>query len=310
MKDTFKTIQFYAPEHEPALIRIEKEAAQGKLVKLEMERDSFLSRSTVFDNWQIAVALNEGNVPIGAIGGTIIPFQVGEKVWTTGMYYDARMSEAYRKKGIGGRLVLFMKENYFSKNGVNHLITTAKVGNVPITKGSKILQADCKIYLFEYLTIPTSVRLKQFKPTQEACLFLPTLFDQRDSASYIDLENGMKIWPTYDMYTLKIGHIHPLAKMGLTLAGIVNKGYRQYRQGTTLNFATLFDYAYDALKSINETLAYLESKQIGYLNICCKKGDPVYRLLQPISISRYPYFIISTFDFDENEKVAIDVRCL
>lgn len=310
MKSPLKEIQFYRPEHGPALIQIEKEAPQGKGVKLEMERDSFLSRSTVFENWQMAVALNNDRAPIGVIGGTIIPFQNGDKLWTTGMYYDARVKEAYRKKGIGVQLMLFLKEHYFNKNDVSDFMTTAKVGNVPVSKGSKILREDCKIYLFEYLTIPTIVRLKKFKPVQEEILFKPTLFDQSDPSSFTDLNNGMKIWHTYHMYTLKIAHIHPLAKIGLNGAGLINKRYRKYRQGTTLNFATLFDYSYDALSNLNETLAYLENQQVNYLNICCKKGGPVYRLLQPISVSRYPYFIISTFDFDEDEKASIDVRCL
>ena len=275
-----------------------------------LERDSFLSRSTVFENWEIVVALNEDHTPIGAIGGTIIPFQVGEKRWNTGMYYDARMRKAYRRRGIGSQLVLYMKEHFFHKNDVTNLMTTAKVGNVPITKGSKILHEDCKIYLFEYLTIPTSARLKKFVPTIDDGLFYPTLFDDQDASYWTDLQNGIKIYHTHMMYTLRIGQIHPVAKAGLAVAGLIKRDYRKYREGTALNFATLFDYRYDALRNINETLAYLEQHQVNYLNICCRKGDPVYRLLRPMSLNRYPYFILSTFDFEDDEAVNIDVRVL
>lgn len=310
MKSEFPKTVFYDPKFDEQLLAIEREAVQGTWIKLEMLRDTYLSRSTVFKDWKIGVVINEAEEVIGALAIAIVSLQVDDEVLTAAIGYDARVRKGYQKQGIGKQMGAFMDVEYVKKMGIEYIFITAKASNKGAINMGRVLAKSFHTYDFVYLTIPTQKRLKKpLAPKTELC-FQPTLFGDTPTDYVTTFSSGMKIWHTHKMYSLRIQKVHPLAKIGLFFARWFNPVLRETKESSELRFATLFDYDYDSLEGINEVLENLEQQNIHFLNVCCKKNDAVYQTLQPLSISNYAYLIAGDFEIHPESKVRMDVRCL
>ncbi len=136
------------------------------------------------------------------------------------------------------------------------------------------------------------------------------LLDTGLSDYVTEFSSGLKVWHTHKTYQLRIQEIHPLAQAGLSIMSLFKPFLRRTRKGYLLSFASLFAYSYEMLSEINEVLQALEKKGIDFLNVICSKGDPVYQLLKPLSVSEYLYAFVTDFPIPRDKMITVDVRCL
>ena len=97
------TISFLTkPKYHDALMALEKRTPQGKKIKLEMLRPSFLSRSEIFERHALSVAVVEGtDSVVGVSGASIVPVKVEDTLLHAGFGYDLKVDPDHRKKRAG-----------------------------------------------------------------------------------------------------------------------------------------------------------------------------------------------------------------
>lgn len=300
----------YDPKFDQALLALERQAVQGKWVKLEMLRDHYLSRSEVFEEWRVLVAISDRDEVLGAAATAIVPLQMGKQKIKTAFAYDARIKQEYQSMGIGGQLLAELKSLNEKKLKVLNQCYTSKSSNQLTRKIAQKVSPDHDLLEFAYLSIPTTRRLKHFKEKTSRLLFNPALFTNKLPDYVSTFSSGLKVWHTYQTYQLKIQKVHPLAQVGLSLMALKDPFLARTRKGYQFSFATLFDYSYEVLAELNEVLEFLQYGGIDFLNVTCTRGDPVYQLLKPMAASKYLYAFVSNFQIPRNEMMMIDVRCL
>lgn len=300
----------YDPKFDRVLLDLEREAVQGKWIQLEMLRDHYLSRSWVFKEWRVLVATGDNKEVLGAAATAIVPLQMGENKIETAFAYDARIKQQYQSMGIGGQLLAALKSLNETELGLTHHCYTSKISNRATQKIVQQVAPDHDALEFVYLSIPTTRGLKQFKEPSTQLLFEPVLFDAGLMDYMTVFPSGLKVWHTFKTYRLKIHKVHPLAQIGLSLLALFHPFLGRARKGYEFSFATLFGYSYEMLSEINEVLQELHGSGVDFLNVTCRKGDPVYRLFKPLAVSEYHYNYVSNFPIPKNKDFKVDVRCL
>lgn len=313
-----KSIDFniipYNIDYEKALMVLEKRTPQGEYIKLEMIKPYFLSRSEVFDNYSIFLAVEKKtNKLIGVIAATILPLKINNKSEAIGFGYDFKVDPDYRNQGIAKKLEKYQIDHYFTKNSIYNYFTVAKSNNHPIKSVIYSIPNKMDVFHFLYLTIPTSkrVKLNRLKPSNQN--FSIGLYTENKSLKkYIITGNyDLSAWRTLDSYKLRIQNmpwllsiIYPWIKF------IVPDKAAVLRKGFILNFVTLFNFNPQNIHGINEFLEKLQKDGIPYLNVCCVKNDFAHELLKPIALSSTPYSLFNTIGVKDGNHVGIDVRCL
>ena len=312
MKSNFHIIP-YAPEYEPALLNLEKKAVQGALIQLEMVRDHFLSRSVIFENYKIILGITNTGELAGAAAAAIVPVKCRDVLSKVGVGYDLKVAPRFRKQGLSKQFGKYLVEEYLRPEGIKDFMLTMKTNNLPVAKSTFIIKQKWYHYEFIYLTIPTWQRLKKNKHALDKQKLKTRLFENNETiANYFSTTSeGLGIWKTCNMYKIKLSKLHPLIKVGQKLGAVFSPRLRRSPQeGDLLQFATLFNYDYSNFHQLNTVLEQLQEENIQYLNVCCQKGDFVWKALKSLAINAFPYTLMSTFETSPENKIELDVRCL
>lgn len=315
MRNAGYNIVSFSEERNQDLLQFEKDIVQGGQIQLEIVKEHFLSRATVFRNFRVFIAADAQDDIIGTAIGAQTTIEINGEQIQAGFGFDAKVRPEQRNKGLGKNLAREMYRQFFTPNGLSRNYMTAKLNNAAVLKMISGMLSRVWIYDFTYLTIPASARMKpSFFSASGSDHFGVRLFDQQyvDNKYYTLFENGLGYFHSYKMYQLKIKKVKFVYKAGLWF---VRKCYpSRFRniptEGEIMSFSVLYNHTIDNIMGINPLLEDLESKGIGYLLVCCKKGGAVYRSLKGISINSYDYNMVADFHLKENDRINIDARCL
>ena len=314
MKKLSYHIDSYKAEYESFLLDLERITPQGKRVKLEMVRPEFLSRSKIFDEYFVYVALNEIKTEIiGVSAVSIVPLKIENSLINVGFGYDLKVAPPYQNKGIAKEFAKYLIDVYLAENGISEYFTTFKSSNETMTRVVHFISRKWHAYNFIYLTVPTFKRVKYSNlELSDQLLSIEMFGDSEKLKNYIiETENGMKIWKTYSTYQLKIQDMAWFLNMGIKSVNMFKpKTKRIPAKGDVLKFATLYDFNNSNIGSVNQALEVLQKRNIQYLNVCCTKDDFAYKLFNPIAINTMPYSLLNTFGVTNGQKLSLDVRCL
>lgn len=303
----------YHETYNDSICELEQAVMQGKSIRLQIVKDHFFSRTTVFEKYHTCLVVDEKKV-VGTAMGAETVLVVNGNHCRSGVGYDVKVHPGYRKRGIGKMMARHFYQTFFKQEGLTHNFITLKRSNNPVIR---LVSAVHKIWLYDfvYLTLPSRSRVQ---PVAEATgnepLLSVTLFDAKelDPSYYTVLPGGMAYFHTYKMYRLVIRGVHPLVKWGIRLLKKLQPKRYAYvpQEGDLLQFACLFNHHPGNISGINSVLEALEKEGIGYLLVCCRKRDAVYRALQKYSINTYGYYILTDFPVKRKDSVMMDVRCL
>ena len=305
----------YSEELNDPLLQFEKEIVQGGQIQLEIIKQHFLDRASVFENFQAFIAIDSQEHILGTSIGAQTTIEINGEQIQAGFGFDAKVSPHQRNKGLGRNLAREVYRQFFIPNGMPRNYMTAKLSNAAVLKMISGMLSNVWVYDFTYLTIPTSSRMKpQYIPGSGSDNFGVRLFDQQhvDPGYYTIFGNGLGAFHSHKMYRLKIKKVKLAYKVGI---GFLRKYYASRyqntpKEGEIMSFSTLYNHSADNLAGINLVLEVLEKQHVGFLLVCCKKQGAVYRLLKNISINSYDYNLVTDFPLKGSDCVNIDVRCL
>ncbi len=315
MRDVTHDIIPFSEERNHHLLQFEKDIVQGGQIQLEIIKEHFLSRASVFPRFRVFVAVDTKNDIAGTAIGAETTIEVNGEQVQAGFGFDAKVSPHQRNKGLGRSLAKEIYQHFFTPNGLFRNYMTAKLSNAAVLKMVSGMLSNVWIYDFTYLTIPTSARMKPLhfsgsRPDN----FGVRLFDQQsvDRDYYTLFENGLGCFHSHKMYQLKIKKVKFIYATAFWFLRNFYPSRYQYtpKEGETMSFSTLYNHSVDNLPGINSVLEDLQNTGIGFLMVCCKKRGAIYQLLKNISINSYDYHIVSDFHLKENDRINIDVRCL
>lgn len=303
----------YEAKYNDALMALEHLTPQGKKIKLEMLRPSFLSRSEVFERYIIYVAVDQTKDSVlGVAGVSIVPVKYKDSIIQAGFGYDLKVDPAHRKQGLAKTFTKIL-DRYLINNDISNYFITLKTGNEGAAKAVYVIPKQWYTYNFLYLTIPTFKRIKSLTTANRNQFLSTELLSRPTNANeyIIETKSGLSIWKTYKTYELKIQDMPFFMNLGIKLANLIgSKEKRMPRKGDVLKFATLYNYNPQNIGNINEVLEILHNKNIQYLNVCCTKEDLTFELLRPYAINSLPYTMLNTFEVQNEQHLTLDVRCL
>ena len=314
MKNISFNIIPYHNNYEEALMALEHDTPQGSYVKLEMIKPYFLSRSDIFEDYSIFLAIEKfSNKLIGVIAATILPLKINNEQKMMGFGYDFKVAPHYRNLGIAKKLEKYQIKHYFSRNDIQNYFTVTKSSNLPIRNVILSIPKQMEITPFLYLTIPTnkSAKLSRLKSTHQR--FSVGLYTKNKNLEKYIIKgtSGLTAWRTLDCYKLRIQNISWLLRVNHSwMKFLIPEKAAVLQKGKVLNFATLYNFDSTNIYGINEFLVMLHDLGIPYLNVCCAKNDFVYKLLKPIALSITPYNLFDTLGNTNRKNIGIDVRCL
>ena len=301
----------YRPEYEAELTALERAAPQGSLVELELVKDRFLSRATVFDHYRVYLAVDEEGRLAGVCGGAIVPIAVNECPEKAGLLFDLKVAPAHRRRGVAQQLLLHLREQFFQPEQVSHFFTTAKATNTTVRRLEWIAKRPIYSTPFVYLTVPTYARLPKRKLSAEPPDFRVGLFDRVATGAGYEAIAGWGVWRTHAMYQIRIRQMRWWLRAAIALANRLRTANRRLpEQGDLIRFATLFDTTNGDPGSLHAVLQQLADAGTHYLSVCCRSGDERYRYFHRRAIFTYDYLLLTTLPVDTETKITIDVRCL
>lgn len=309
------TIVSYDQRYDEDIHRLEKYIVQGKNIQLEIIKDHFLDRTTVFKKYYACLLLDTAGVPIATAIGAQTILHINGNGFNAGIGYEVKVHPDYHNKGIGRRMATHIYRQFFRPEGLHKNFITLKKTNIPVVR--LVARAIGKVWLYDfvYLTIPAKARIANIPACKtKNQLFSVALFNKEDLAStyYTDVSNRLGYFHTYKMYRLKIRKIGFLYKLGLGLIKKIQP--KKYARLPGINeifsSATLYNHHAGNIHNINTVLEQLEKLGIHYLMVCCRKHDCIYNALKKSSVNTYGYYILSDFPLTKKDGVTIDARCL
>lgn len=305
----------YEKKYDDAILKMEKGIIQGKHIQLEIIKNNFLDRATVFQKYHALLAIGPDDKPVATCIGAQTKMGVNGINYDVGYGFETKVSPAMRNKGVGKRMASSLYRTFFHPEGLTKAFTTLKKSNSPIIRVLKKAIPGLWFYEFVYLTIPCKERLSQAgghagKPQ----LLTIQLFDENrtDSALYCHTKNGLGYFNTFKMYQLRIEQLNWLWKFAFW----ANKKIHLQKHamlpaiGDTVKFATLFNHTPENIPGLNEVLEDLSTNGVHFLMVCCRRNDTVFNTLKQISINSYSYYLVTDFRVSEKDAVTLDVRCL
>jgi len=311
----YKIIE-YNDSYNARLLALEKASPQGKLAQLEMLRKSFLSRSVVFSQYKIYLAVSPTDELMGVFAAALVNVEHQGQVFKAFSVYDAKVAPAFRGNGLTKALAHFALEDYSIPFGIEHHFLTMKSGNDAVFKSMfSVDDGQVSTYPFSYMTIPTDKRLDFSKYFPQDELFEVGIeeadFKRLESDYYYIDESDLAYFNTHKMYLLKITKlIKPLKVLQKILTFFYSNQQLIPEEGKILRFAALFNYNKENIVHLNRILEKLESENVNYLNVCCRTNGNLYKFLKPYCFNVYKYDFLSNFDTKPTDKLKIDVRCL
>lgn len=299
----------YSDEYHDDIKLLDENSVQGNWIQLRMKKPTIHARSNVFKEHNTILTLVKNEV-VGYMSAAKTFLVINDKKHEVFIGFDAKVRKEHRNKGIFKSMTSHMLD-YYKQNGVMNAMITTKSNNKSINSVVRKQFVRSWYRKFVYLTIPTSRKVNVIRTGKERSLFINSfVHDKQHDLSYARRFKGFSIFNTYKTYELEILKIPYLLKKSIQLTNRLY-GTARFPDGTKpIKMATLFDVINLDLKELNIALEILHSEGIGFLNICCSKGDFLYNTLKPISISRYDYHLVSTIALSEQDKIKLDVRCL
>lgn len=305
----------YEKKYDDRILKMEKGIIQGKSIQLEIIKNSFLDRATVFQKYHALIAVGSNDSFVGTCIGAQTKMAVNGVTYDVGYGFETKVTPAMRNKGVGKLMAKSIYRTFFRPEGLTKVFTTLKKSNIPIVRLLRKAIPGLWFYEFVYLTIPCKERLSQTKTDAgKTQLFTVKLFDDHgtDPAFFCNTRNGLGYFNTFKMYQLRIEHLNLLGK----LAFWVNKKIHPRKHallpgiGDTIKFATLFNHTPENVLGVNEVLEDLSKNCVHFLMVCCRRNDCVFHTLKKISINSYSYYLVTDFHLSEKDAVTLDVRCL
>jgi GNAT superfamily N-acetyltransferase len=304
----------YNEKYSAGVRELEEEIFQGRNIRLQIIKNHFLSRTTVFNCYYPAIVMNENDKIVGTAIGAKTEISVNGHRSGAGVVFDVKVHPSYRKKGLGKMMARYIDKHFFQQEGLSRNFLTLKSSNTAVMRLAKAIR---KIWLYDfvYLTIPTSCRpeKKDFGKGKKQ-LFFATLYDGLNlhTSYYSILNNGLGYFNTCKMYSLKIRQIAPVLRFGLSIMTKLKPVKYSFKPeaGELFQFVTLFNANMQTLDTINGLLDELERNEIKYLMVCCRKDDVIYNAFKRQSINTYNYCLLADFPLSENDEISVDVRCL
>ena len=314
MTDFTFSIEPYDERYQEELMVLEKNSPQGKQIKLEMVRDHFLSRSVIFDDYEIFIAFEELQKKlVGVIAMAVTNLEADGKRYKCGVGYDLKIHPQFRKRGISKKLSAFMIHRFQHIKHVDNFFITMKKDNIGADKMASALNSNKGVLDFIYLTIPTSRQIEIKDEMQFDDPFHVTLFDQESTPGKYHqfTENRLGVWNTYKTYQLRIVSMPTVMQWAIPIVNIFKPTSRKIPSiGKTIKMATLFDVKKENISDINQVLRNLAKKDVDFLNVCCSSDGFIHQTLRKYAINKLPYCLQNSMDLNNGSMVNIDVRCL
>ncbi len=302
----------YDSSYEDQLMELEKEAIQGNLIQLKMNRSDFQSRSRVFDDYKIFICISDKNEVIGVAAGSIVPIILGEQTRKIGIGYDLRVKKDHRRQGLARAFGNHLIEAYFNPEGIHHSGTTSKKDNVAVYKAALGLDHSWNDSPFIYLSIPIEASFKRFKYFSGNSIFSTELLSMHEGLKgyYQVSESGIGIFNTYKMYRLTIHKIHSMMRLGIGVRNLLKRTPITIPPvGEEMRMVTSFGLDNQNISDFPDVIRGLQEEGIHYCNVVCSRNDFIYKTLKPYSVNEYQYLFIHNMG-SITESIKFDVRCL
>jgi hypothetical protein len=302
------------PGFEAKALELDKMNVQGRNIQLEIIKPAFLDRAKVFDNYYSCLAITADSTLVGSAVAAQTKILVNEECINTGIGFDTKVHPGWRNQGVGRALAKNLYKNFFEKKGLSKNIMTAKQVNSPVHKMVDHTIGQSWKYPFVYLAIPTNIQVRFTRTDLYPQSFTVTLFEKEkiDPAYYTDFISGLGCFYTSRMYSIRIKKISWSLKTGIAFMKMLRQEKYTELPGENeqLFFATLYNHSTENIAGISEILETLQAKNIKQLMVCCQPRDPVYKALKKYSLGAYPYNLVSDFNIQPGDRLAIDARCL
>ena len=299
---------------EEQAMELERLCPQGEKIKFEISRSNILSRAQVFKDYQAYLAIDDNKAKVvGFAVVAVCPFIHNQDKIPAGIGFDMKVHPDYRQKGIARNLGKQLVDDFLAKKNIETYYFTLKKSNENIAKAAKVIPREWTFYDFVYLTLPTNKKFTISVPDEdEQPLNVVLTKNEKSEADFIlDFESGLKLWKTYEIYQLRIQEWPWYMDLGVGIYNFLAASKKRYpNKKSRLKFATLFDFNTKNIVNINCAIERLNEMGIQFLNICCTKGDSIYKMLKPHAINILDYGMMSTGNIQSGSDLKMDVRCM
>lgn len=304
----------YEQWYEAELLALEQASPQGTSIQLQMLRDSYTSRSVVYPDYRIFLAVTPKGELMGVLAAALVEIEHLGQRYRTYSVYDVKVAPAFRGHGLTKLLGQYAVANYAVPTGIERHFLTMKASNEAVYKSMFAVDSgEVAAYPFSYLTIPSHKRLRlaaiEAEEPFRVALFDEAGFVPRDY--YHQDSSGLAYFNTYKMYNVKLLRMPAPLRWAQRLLSFVYPAQKRIpRQGQIFRFAALYGHDAQNLAALPALLERLRGEGIDYLNICCSHQGPIYKALKPYSINDYKYIFLSNFNTTPSDALTLDVRCL
>ncbi|MBC7568884.1 MAG: hypothetical protein H7319_04005 [Spirosoma sp.] len=303
----------YDTAYESALLALEQQCPQGKVVQLVMDREHFITRSVVFDRYGMLTYWLDGElVSVSARAKSM--FILNGKEENVNFLYDARTHPAFRNRKAQTTIAKRLVTEFSQPNGLIRSIITVKANNLTMLwlgrkHGGKFT------YKFTYLTIPTrqQIALPADDRLAKQPLFSTDLLTRREELQsfYTQYDGSLGVWHLDQIYQLRVVHLAGWLRLIKRLTeGISGRKVPIPNQGETLRMRLLMGFQPQHATKLNVILDDLAQQGIDYLLVATHSQDGLYRWLKPHAIDTTPYVLLADFPLLQTDQLTIDVRCL
>ncbi|MBX0331900.1 GNAT family N-acetyltransferase [Pontibacter sp. HSC-14F20] len=311
-KKGFKIVP-YRPEHEQALLEIERLSPQGFMVKLETVRSGFLSRAALFEDYTAFSAIDPDGKVLAGVTAAQVPMLLNGEKQATGFGFDVLVDPTVRNRGIGRELATCVRKRFFEPKELTRQFTTLRAGNLTMLNLLSKSYRNTFLYEFLYLTFPTARTIRVENTAIGEPTFGVSLLSKSDKLSdyHEVMDSGLGLWHTHQVYQLKVKSVNPVLSGGLWLG---NRFVRTNKYvplvGSMLKTTTIYNLTPDNIHTLPEVSLQLYKQGINYMQICCQPSDAVYHALQKSALNAFSHYIVSTEQLNRDEPLTLDVRCL
>jgi hypothetical protein len=303
----------YEPAYEGALLALEQQCPQGKVVQLVMEREQFITRSAVFDSYGMLTYWIDGELVSFSARAKTMFILNGEKE-NVSFLYDARTHPAFRNRNVQTTIAKQLITEFSLPNGLTRAIVTIKATNLTMLwLGRK--HGGKSTYNFTYLTIPTRqhIALPTDDRLEKPPFFSTDLLTRRKELQdfYTLYAGTLGVWHLDQVYQLRVVHLAGWLRIIKQLtSGLSGRKLAIPDQGQTLRMRLLMGFQPQYTPALNSILDDLAQQGIDYLLVATHPQDGLYRWLRPYAIDTTPYVLLADFPIQQTDQVTVDVRCL
>lgn len=307
----YLNIKPYKPGLEKDILEVERQVMQASLVKMDVLRDSYISRAKVFQSFASYLGYNEKGKLVGAIVGTKVPIKVNGHEFKAGFGLDLLVAPSWQNKGVGTLLSNFLVRNFFHQHNLTKNFITLKASQHPGIKTGATSDNSFNCMDFTCLVIPTKARATGSLAIEKDISFSTDLLEEhgRHPELISCFTGGLCAWHTHKINKLRIRNIHPLARLSTAIMSLLT-GKKYPSEGEEIKTAIIFNLNSENIRHINEALEYLDKNGVNYLNVVCRKNDHVYARLKTYSIFDHDHYLVADFPIQPTDNITIDVRCI